>query len=102
LGRRRKMKIKEIFNKILWDPREKERKNDYEIVFIHRGAYQDRKTIPVTMIKEVKSSMFIYVNEIGEETYIPFHRILEIRNRKTGEILWSKRTRESNEPIYED
>ncbi len=102
MGRRRKMKIKEIFNKILWDPREKERRNDYEIVFIHRGAYQDQKTIPVTMIKEVKSSMFIYVNNVGEETYIPFHRILEIRNRRTGEILWSKRMRESNEPIYED
>jgi len=102
LVRKRKMKIKEIFNKILWDPREKERKGDYEVTFIHRGAYKDQEIIPLTMIKEVKSSMFIYTNEYGEETYIPFHRIIEIRNRKTGEVLWSKRMRESNEPVYED
>ena len=96
------MKIKEVFNKILWDPREREKIEEYEVTFIHRGALQDRKTIPVTMIKEVKSSMFIYINENGEETYIPFHRILEIRNRSTGEILWSKRVREDNESIYEN
>jgi len=28
------------------------------------------------------------------KTYIPFHRILEIRNKKTGEILYKKRTRD--------
>ncbi len=98
--RKGKMKIKEIFNKILWDPDEKKNIGDYEITFIHRGAYQDQKTISMMMIKEVKSSAFIYINEIGEETYIPFHRILEIKNKKTGEILWSKRKSGEHESIY--
>lgn len=94
------MMIKEIFNKILWDPREKKNIEDYEITFIHRGAYQNRKTISMTMIKEVKSSAFIYLSEMGEETYIPFHRILEIKNKKTGEIVWSKRKSGEHESIY--
>lgn len=94
------MMIKEIFSKILWAPNEKKNIEDIEITFVHRGAYQDKKTVSMKMVTEVKSSAFIYINEMGEETYIPFHRILEIKNKKTGEILWSKRKSEEHESIY--
>jgi uncharacterized protein (UPF0248 family) len=78
---------REIFNKIFWDKREKP--ENYFVTFIHRGAPQDRKTIPCTSIVKVERSWFIYSVE-GEETLIPFHRILEIKNIKTGKVLWRK------------
>jgi uncharacterized protein (UPF0248 family) len=58
-----------------------------EIVIIHRGAENNRKTIPGASITEVKKSHFYYKND--EETYIPMHRIAEIRLK--GETIWRKK-----------
>ena len=82
------MTIREFLNKIFWDPREN--RVDYEVVFIHRGAYMDRKSVPCGLIKEVKSSWFTYESAEEGEVFIPFHRIIEIRNVKTGEIAWRR------------
>ena len=79
--------LKNIFNKVLWD--KKERKEDYEVIFIHRGAPEDRKTISFGSIKKASKSTFIYDYE-GGETTIPFHRIVIIRNVYTGDIIWKK------------
>lgn len=89
------MTIREILNKMVWNSRW--RREDYEIVFIHRGAYKNRKNISCKLIKAIRPSWFIYVDENGEETAIPFHRILEIRHVKTGESIW--RTRRKNPSI---
>lgn len=79
-------------NKLLWDSRENIA--DYELTFIHRGAPGDVKTIPCSLIKEVKTSWFIYKSEEEEEVVIPFHRILEIRNTTTGQAIWRKKALE--------
>ncbi len=76
-------------NKLLWDP--KENIAEYELVFIHRGAPMDVKIIPCGLIAEVESSGFIYKSEEEGETFIPFHRVLEIRNMKTKQIAFSKK-----------
>lgn len=83
------MKIREVLNKLLWDSRLK--KEDFEVVFTHRGAYQDRRVIPFKTIKRVDRFGFIYLDERGKETIIPFHRVLEVRNMKTGEPIWRKK-----------
>jgi len=85
------MIIRDILNKIFWDP--KENRLDYELVYIHRGAYMDQRRIPLSLIKEVKSSWFTYDSEAEGEVVIPFHRILEIINVKTGETIWRKSNR---------
>jgi len=59
------------------------------IVFIHRGAENDRKTIHGDQITSIKKSHFYYKDR-GRETHIPNHRVLEIRLE--SEILWKKRT----------
>ena len=83
-----KMRIRDLLNRLRWHPEEDIQ--DYEITFIHRGAFQDKKTIPTEEIGEILSSYFTY-KERKEIVVIPFHRILEIRNKKTGEIAWKKR-----------
>jgi len=79
--------LRVIFNRIIWD--NKERKEDYEIIYIHRGAINDRKTIHMNSIKKVEKSTFIYTDNVTETT-IPFHRVLIVRNIETGNIIWKK------------
>lgn len=82
------MRIRDVLNKILWtDP---SNTADYEVTFVHRGAAMDRRTIPLNSIVMVKPSWFTYIGEGEEEVQIPFHRIIEIRNIKTGRVLWRK------------
>lgn len=78
-------------NKLLWDP--KENIADYELTFIHRGAPMDVKVVPCSLIAEVEPSGFTYRSEEEGETFIPFHRILEIRNVRTGQISYNKKVR---------
>jgi len=88
--------IREILNKIFWDPRQ--RKEDYEIIFIHRGAHMDRRVVPCGLVNRIQPSSFTYVDESGDETIIPFHRILEIRNIKTGKPIWRRGGKKPSNP----
>ncbi len=60
-----------------------------EVMILHRGARGDRKTIPGDRITEVKKGFFIYVNQGGEETVIPYHRVQEVRLK--GKTLWERK-----------
>ena len=75
--------LKEILNKIFWHP--DYNKEDFDVVILHRGVEGDKKTISLEDV-EIKGNYLIYF-----DTYIPLHRILEIRNKKTGEILYKKK-----------
>jgi len=80
--------IRDLLNKLKWDP--KEDINEYVIVYIHRGALNDRRQIPAHLIQQIYVGSFLYtIND--EETIIPFHRILEIRNIVSGEIVYLKK-----------
>jgi uncharacterized protein (UPF0248 family) len=72
-----------------WDP--KEDINDYVIVYIHRGALNDQRQIPARLIERVYVGSFLCTID-DEETIIPFHRILEIRNIRSQEIVYEKRS----------
>ncbi|AXI25778.1 hypothetical protein CFE53_06455 [Methanofervidicoccus sp. A16] len=86
--------LKKLINKIIWHPNYSP--EDYEIVYLHReerdGKYCNiKKIVPIDKIS-IKGSFIVF--ERGcETTSIPLHRILEIRNRKTGEVLYRKSTR---------
>ena len=85
--------IRDLLNKLKWDPEEDIR--DYVIVYIHRGALNDRRQIPAHLIEKIYVGSFLYTID-DEETIIPFHRILEIRNIRTQEIVYRKRNSHKN------
>lgn len=85
--------LKNILNKLFWDRRENP--NDYKIVFIHRGAPSDRRTISASQIVEVGNSFFVYVSSSEGEATIPFHRVIEVINVVSGKALWTSLKRES-------
>jgi uncharacterized protein (UPF0248 family) len=81
--------IRDILNKLIWDP--KEDIKDYVIVYIHRGALNDQRRIPADLIEKVYVGSFLCTID-DDETIIPFHRILEIRNIRTQEVVYKKRS----------
>ena len=88
--------LKELINKILWHPDYSPK--DYEIIYLHREGKDGKcnnvkKKISMDSIS-IKGS-FIILERGYEITSIPLHRILEIRNKKTGEVLYRKSGRVS-------
>jgi uncharacterized protein (UPF0248 family) len=80
--------LRDLLNALFWDSRQ--RREECEIVFRHRGAPLNRRVVACTLVTKIQPSWFTYVDERGREIVIPFHRILEIRNVKTGEVIWRK------------
>lgn len=60
-----------------------------EIVIRHRGAPQETKVIAGSKVTQVKKSHFYY-EDGGRESFIPLHRVLEIR--LGGETIWKRST----------
>jgi uncharacterized protein (UPF0248 family) len=56
-----------------------------EVTYLHRGAPGDRMIVLAEDILRLEKSFFIIEGREGE-TYIPYHRILEIR--QNDKILW--------------
>ena len=80
--------VYETLNRLKW----KGGLEDCEIVILHRGAPDDKKVIPGKSVTEVKKSYFYYRDSKSErETYIPLHRVLEIR--LGGKVLWKRAKR---------
>lgn len=84
----RKPRSREIIEQILWDRRFKA--EDYLLSYVHRGAAGERKNIPLSRILNVKHSWISFLDEGGVESRIPLHRVVEIRNVKTGRVIWTK------------
>ena len=59
-----------------------------DIVILHRGAPDDRKTVHGRDITSVKKGHFVYTDITGRETTIPLHRILEVR--VDGKAVWKR------------
>jgi len=59
-----------------------------EIIILSRGSPGDRKAIPGDMVKDIKKSHF-YFKDKDRETFIPNHRVLEIRME--GKTIWRRK-----------
>jgi len=81
--------LKNILNKLRWDRNEDAEK--YLITYRHRGAPDDKKRVRASEISNLGKSYFTLPSESGEEVTIPFHRILEVRNTRTGAAIWKNR-----------
>ncbi|MHA1712786.1 MAG: RNA repair domain-containing protein [Candidatus Ranarchaeia archaeon] len=71
-----------ILNKLKWDKRHN--LENYQITYIHRGAPDNTRTIKASSIE---THRYVFSTETSE---IPYHRILQIKNKFTGNILYSK------------
>ncbi|MFQ5648163.1 MAG: DUF504 domain-containing protein [Candidatus Aenigmatarchaeota archaeon] len=76
--------VYDVLNKLKWGGR----LGSCEIVILHRGAPGDRKTVAGGNVTQVRKGHLEYVNERGEETFIPYHRVLEVRVK--GKPVWEK------------
>ena len=85
------MHIRDILNKLKWDPSFRMKKHQFLIQYTHRGAPGDNIVVCYTQINKVRSDSFEIWNET-EIVRIPFHRIEKIFNKETHEILYKKRT----------
>ena len=74
----------QTLNRLKWTGQLK----DCEIIIVHRGARGDKKLIKGQEIVEVKRTYFLY-SESGRETFIPNHRVLEIR--LGGRVIWKRK-----------
>jgi uncharacterized protein (UPF0248 family) len=84
--------LKNILNKLRWDDREDP--EQYVIAYRHRGAPNDVVQISASKITKLGKSYFTIPDdslEESEQSVIPFHRILEIRNVSDGRVIWIKR-----------
>lgn len=82
--------LKNILNRLRWD--KAENPENYVITYRHRGAPDDVKRMKASKIRNLGKSYFtISENSEGEESVIPFHRILEIRNTADDSIIWVSR-----------
>ncbi|WP_292459907.1 RNA repair domain-containing protein [Methanothermococcus sp.] len=87
--------LKELINKIIWHPNYNPK--DYEIVYLHRIGNNEKRNKDQSILKAItvdkiliEDSFIIY--EVNNRTiHIPFHRILEVRNKKTGKVLYNKK-----------
>ncbi len=84
----RKPESRRVIEQILWDPRFNPA--DYQLAYLHRGVQGERKTVPLSRVLNVRGSWLTFRDEEGLEVKIPLHRVLEVRNVKTGRVLWSK------------
>lgn len=82
--------VRNILNRLRWDPDKSAEL--YLITYRHRGAPGDVKRVRASMIGRLGRSYFtISENPEGEESIIPFHRILEIRSLQDQLIIWKSR-----------
>ena len=81
------MRPREILNKLKWHP--ELQFEEYTVVYVHRGALRDEKSVSCKEIVRLEHSDFILEGLEGE-VHIPYHRVLRILD-KDGRIVWRKR-----------
>lgn len=77
--------LRNLLNRLIWDKRLSP--ESYEIVFRSRGAEGDMETISASQIVKVYQRGF-EADIGGKRIYVPFHRIIKVKNKFTGEELY--------------
>ncbi len=76
--------IRDLLNKIKWDKNEKP--EDYSIAYFDRISNK-KENIKYSEIKRIEGG-FVVLTKKNEESYIPLHRIKEVR--KKGVVIWKR------------
>ena len=78
--------ILDLLNRIKWD--KNLNPDDYSIFYKDR-IEKNLKEIAFKEIKKIQGT-FLVLEKDGEETYIPMHRIREVR--KNNKLVWKRQT----------
>lgn len=69
--------LRDLFNRLKWD-RDYHDLDDVVVRILHRGAPDDERSIKGWTIVKVSEGSFDYKGQDGEETTIPYHRVLKV------------------------
>lgn len=86
-----------FLNEMKWHP--KKSLKGLEVIYIHRGAPEDRMTVSAEDILKLEKSFFV-IEVDDKKTRIPYHRIVEIK--RSDEVLWRKRSERRQSPRIHD
>ncbi len=84
--------LRNLLSRLRWDPGV--RAGDYVITFVSRGAPGGVEVVRGSSIERVYLRGF-EVREGSRLRYIPFHRVLEVKNEVTGEVVYKRGARPS-------
>lgn len=79
--------LRNFLCRLRWD--ESLNPEEYLIIFVSRGAPGDVEAVRGSSVERVYLRGF-EVREGDKVKYIPFHRIVEIRNSATGKVVYEK------------
>jgi uncharacterized protein (UPF0248 family) len=82
--------IQNMFTRLKWDANMEQIRNDIVIVYRHRGAPNDERSVNFSEIN-IEGMTITLTDRNGIAFWLPFHRILRVFNQKTNEILYQKR-----------
>ncbi|WP_054857094.1 DUF504 domain-containing protein [Vulcanisaeta sp. JCM 16159] len=77
--------IREILNKLKWT----NQIDNYVVIFVSRGSPNNEEIIDLSRIISISRDGFTYISNSGRETYIPYHRVVEIRH-KNGTVIFRR------------
>jgi uncharacterized protein (UPF0248 family) len=83
--------LRQLFQSFKWNPNIVEELPFIEITILHRGAPNDQRKFRYEDIIRLDGNFMVLLNEMNEEVYIPFHRILLIENTHTGYTYYQNR-----------
>ncbi len=77
------MRPREVLNRLKWHP--DLNFEEYEVVYLHRGAPNNERKVSCRDIVELEHSDFV----LAEDVHIPYHRVLRILDGD-GNVVWKK------------
>ena len=93
----KKNPLVEVFEKIFWTMNGRQ-KEGITILITHRGAWNDTKELA---LQDIASFDHGYLHlkvrdgeekpEYGDEVLIPFHRVMQVIDSRTGTVLYEKK-----------
>jgi uncharacterized protein (UPF0248 family) len=86
----RRNPLRNLLNRLVWD--RSLNPGDYAIYFESRGTTSGFEVVKGDELEKVYLRGF-EARMGGKVKYIPFHRVFEVRNETTGEILYRARNR---------
>ncbi len=77
--------IRDILNKLKWT----NQLDNYVLIYVSRGSPNNEEVLELSRITVISRDGFMFVSRDGKETYIPYHRVVEIR-RKDGTVIFHR------------
>ncbi|MGC9180286.1 MAG: DUF504 domain-containing protein [Vulcanisaeta sp.] len=78
--------IRDILNKLKWT----NQLDNYVLIYVSRGSPNNEEGLELSRITVISRDGFMFVSRDGKETYIPYHRVVEIRRKDNGAVIFRR------------